>query len=618
MRFDLMVLAYLQIPVSLAILLVSLWGGPPHIARLWRWSRSYLLVGFCILLLIAGGDQAYFAYFRDHFTVFALSIFEDHTVGVLDMIWGMYPIVWMTLGALTLFTIVAWMGVKTAPALSNSLHWPRRPAFLGGALLCVVVTALFARGSVGKFPLRARMAAVSESTLINQAVLNGPFALKEALSARSQSTGPSTLGEDLGFPTAGDAFATLQRNDLPIHDLPSALQALDRPGTDEGTESRPHVLVLVMESLGSHVLPYQSEDFDLLGPLAKHLKNGIEFQRSIPSTNSTIGTVSSLASGLPHLPGRPYLAQSRQNQVPLPTAPAKWFASLGYETRFLYGGNSTWRKLNTWLPRQGFQNTEGRMHIRQALQLTDEHEAHWKVFDEYLLEHLRQGLLESNAPRYELLLSVTNHPPFDIPGADLLPPLQPPKELSDRFMNPDVAKKRLQGIQYSLHALGDFLNILEQDGVLENTLVVITGDHNTMDLTPFQQEQALDRFGVPLWILGPNKVVGKLRPYTQRPISHLQLLPSLLRAISPNLSFTSLIPPIQDDSFPAVNVDGLVLDDARAWTTGVLERQSFSWHSEQSRTLVPLAQPDAKGEALLTRSNALLATTDYLLRFLTP
>jgi len=67
-----------------------------------------------------------------------------------------------------------------------------------------------------------------------------------------------------------------------------------------------------------------------------------------------------------------------------------------------------------------------------------------------------------------------------------------------------------------------------------------------------------------------------------------------------------------------VNVDGLVLDDARAWTTGVLERQSFSWHSEQSRTLVPLAQPDAKGEALLTRSNALLATTDYLLRFLTP
>jgi len=33
-----------------------------------------------------------------------------------------------------------------------------------------------------------------------------------------------------------------------------------------------------------------------------------------------------------------------------------------------------------------------------------------------------------------------------------------------------------------------------------------------MDLTPFQQEQALDRFGVPLWILGPNKVVGKLRP----------------------------------------------------------------------------------------------------------
>jgi phosphoglycerol transferase MdoB-like AlkP superfamily enzyme len=92
------------------------------------------------------------------------------------------------------------------------------------------------------------------------------------------------------------------------------------------------------------------------------------------------------------------------------------------------------------------------------------------ISDKSYFEQVVPKLKELNSPFYANTITLTSHGPFDLP-ADL-------RKLS---LSSELDKSELGGYFESVHytdaQIGYFLELLDKEGILDNSVVVITGDH---------------------------------------------------------------------------------------------------------------------------------------------
>ena len=92
------------------------------------------------------------------------------------------------------------------------------------------------------------------------------------------------------------------------------------------------------------------------------------------------------------------------------------------------------------------------------------------ISDKSYFEQVVPKLKELNTPFYAHTITLTSHGPFDLP-ADL-------RKLS---LSPELDASELGGYFESVHytdaQIGYFLELLDKEGILDNSVVVITGDH---------------------------------------------------------------------------------------------------------------------------------------------
>lgn len=617
-RFDLVVLAYVGGPAVLVLAIMLARGKPGGPARWLAFARHWFFWSFLTLALISLVDFSFYATFQDRLNVMVFGFFEDHTLAVLSMIWDLYPIPLVILTTLGFVMGLRWMLRRVFAPQSAPADWHARPWarwFAAAAVLFLTLAA--ARGSLGKFPLRARMASVSPSSFLNLSVLNGPFALKEALAARLAEGSADPLAQRLGFAKAGPAFAEwLGCADAEGFSLENALAALaartPEPLNPDGP--RPHVVLMLMESLGVHLVPHHSPAFPVLDRFGERWPEGWSWRRGLPEANSTVGTVSVMGSGLPNRPNTTYLPQSRLAQISFRTAPAAQFHAAGYETIFVYGGNTTWRKFDQFLPRQGFDRVEGLPAIHAALGLGEEGQAFWKTYDENLFAYLHQILRDAKRPVFLVVLTATNHPPFEWLERFGLPTLTPPPELAGVLAS-SAPTGRLKGIQYSCRELGRWMDRLETDGLLDRTLLAVTGDHNTLDYASYHDGEKLDRWGVPLWLRVPEAWKPALSPDFDAPAGHLDLVATLMHLALPDRSWiclgSSLLDPKRDAR--VMNESGLALSPEGAIQENTFGLRAFAWEGAQARGLRTVP-PSPNSEALRVWTRARLAGVDHLIR----
>lgn len=617
-RFDLLVLAYLALPLLILLLVMAARARPGGPARWLRFSRYWSFWGFLLLSLITLVDFGFYAQFQDRLNVMVFGFFEDHTVAVLGMIWDLYPVPLLILGAIGFVWVLRRILLRILdPARAPAAWGAGRAGPAIAALLVLLAGAAAARGSLGKFPLRARMASVSTSSFVNLCVLNGPFALKEALLARAAESGGEPLAQRLGFAQAAGAFRAWR--DLELQETDGAEEAwralaAQTPAPLNPAGPRPHVLLVLMESLGYRLFPYQSPAFDVLGSFAARLPEGTLFTRALPEANGTIGTVTAMATGLPRRPNTAYFSQSRLASAEFRSAPAAFFRRAGYRTVFVYGGHTSWRRIDRFLPHQGFDEVAGLPAIHEALGLGEEDQAFWKTHDENTFEYLRQLLAEAQQPLFIVALTATNHPPFEWMDRFELPALAPPAELAE-VLAPGAAQGRLRGTQYACHQLGRFLDELEAGGILERTIVAVTGDHNTADYSTYRAGEELDRSAVPIWLRVPEpwRPAARLDPLA--PAGHLDLLATLMHLALPTRDWTALGDSFYDDSRPrrAAYEDGLVIGAEVAVQDGPLGQRHWRWDPAQPRQMLR-AEPGPEHEELRRWARARLAAADHLIR----
>ncbi len=589
LRFDLIGWAYLVAPAYLVAWAASPFVGEPGLERLLRIQRAYFFVGFLLLLSLAVCDLGFYSYFQDHINVLFFGLWEDDTRALVVTIWKNYPVIWWTL-LLTALSYAAWwlLGVwHRSPhffglSLELAPDWRRQGvSFVAG----LVAIAFLARGNFTRLPLSIEDSFISSNEAINKLSVNGLVAMNRALRIRrAHGQGTADFMKQQGYSSPARALADFHAYRQTAHPFFPELRSLKRRTSEkvypEGKP--PHVIVVAMESLGS-MWWEQRAALPFLGSFGEHLAADYLFLNFLSGDNGTIGSMVVLATGLPTRPGARYLSEGEFMKTPLSIGAHLPFKHQGYTTRYLYGGKLGWRQLGQYLQTQGWDLLEGAEQVVPKLGLehrrSEDIGNEWGIFDEHLFTHLERELLDSTKPQFFLVLTTTNHPPFEVPqsyspqGLDSIP-----QELRPMFSkSEDEVLRRFRTLQYANQKLGEFLTRVKANPTLaQNVVVAVTGDHSFWVGHDEGKAGLARKYAVPFYLYLPES----LRPQSWNPKawgSHEDILPTIYERVLSDVEYWAFGEDLFSEKTAALNTAKLAVSESGA----VIDQESFCWDPER-------------------------------------
>ena len=195
---------------------------------------------------------------------------------------------------------------------------------------------------------------------------------------------------------------------------------------------------------------------------------------------------------------------SRYRFESFPSSIAYPFKQEGYSTAFITGIDPTWENVQEGLRNQSFDAVLGRQDIMHSIEGSTTSAI--GVYDEFLMQYIFERLNNADDvnPQFVVALTTTNHPPFTYPDNMQLPPL------TDEWYNSkyligekDVLRKYGIGAQYANKSIGDFLTRFKSSPLADNTIVIVTGDHNVRSILNYDEVPEQMRYSVPLYIYLP-------------------------------------------------------------------------------------------------------------------
>lgn len=510
--YDSAVLCYALLPA------VLIWALVP---RRWFSSRRFrsavnVVGGICFAAMLFGcvSDLLFFRNFADRLNYLAFS-YPVWRPEFLDMVWKNYPVGWAA-ALVILVGILCYM-------LFRQVGWPRKrpadePRMLRPVVACGLAALLLVgiQGPPNPPDSNSSPSQFSRQHVINRAALNPVFTLTAAV--RDELTDQTVKPNDYGFIDAGQAVHIAREAYARSGDV-----FADTPGVNPLVRTHyaemppsgqrpPNIVVIVMESLASEYVGQVGGEHDWTPELQSLAAGGVLFERLYAvGTRTSRGVVGTL-SGVPDMPGRPISEQSysRGRFLGLPSL----LRDQGYRTMFIHGGDLGFNDVYGYLRRQGFETILQKKDFtpeeldRQNFQLLQPGEARfatlWSVDDQTMF---RRGLREINAsgePFFATLLTLTNHPPYEVPHEVF--------DWTVRRDHPDLPaemSEEQRAVRYSDWAVGDFFRRARREPWFDNTVFVLVADHCREQRPIFPVDVA--NFQIFAAILGPEELIGPPR-----------------------------------------------------------------------------------------------------------
>lgn len=251
----------------------------------------------------------------------------------------------------------------------------------------------------------------------------------------------------------------------------AGLARLDLSGTPllEGAGKARNVLIITLEGIpGAYIAANRaainsSYTEDLMPRLSKWAERSMNTPDYVLHSHQTIrglyamlcGDYSKLDSGTPK--GVELLNNPARSEQCLPAQ----MRSQGFSTHFLQGAGLRFMAKDQIMPQMGFQQTHGRDWFRNKPYLEFPWGMDDRAYFEGALGYVKQ-LRQRKQPWMLTLLTVGTHQPYSAPA-----------EYLSRY---PTAKQAAIG--YLDDAVADFLGALEKQGVLKDTLVIVTSDES--------------------------------------------------------------------------------------------------------------------------------------------
>ena len=454
-RFDILVASYIMLP-SLAMSIILMWK--PWEVSADRFRSRYGGAFFTLIVVFAPVSVEYYREYHDVFNQFLFQAQDDDLGAILRTIYTDYHPFRNLFLAAGLILMGVWIQRRwfSGVILQENL-WARRfsshSARITASMAIAGMVFFGIRVSGSYQPLKVQDAAITDSRMLNKAVVNPPMALVEAWKVHREACGAKGLKYFLPDENVGAALQKTFPRAIPATNIDAFLER-----TAGGSLARRprQIFILFMESYDGWAMLDKYAGLGLVHSGRRMAEQGLYLRAFLSGANGSIQSISSLVTGLPYV--SLLVRVEKEGQKPFPTALAKTFHQLGYRTRFFYGGYLSWHDIGDFMQNQGFDEVYGAGHARAGSPANE-----WGVADEFLFDTVERVVAEDQ-PSLNLIYTTTYHPPysFDLKTLGVTLPTVPPELEAEFTADRAETLHILAHLKYADRAMGNFVQRMEK------------------------------------------------------------------------------------------------------------------------------------------------------------
>ena len=495
--------------------------------------------------------QARFPFYRQFQTSFNMQVaagLNDDAAVLAEMMLREYGLLWrlciaLLLTAVSLYVLRSLLLVRRTYALPALRSGVQRAVFSLGLLFLFAAAFVFVRFG-GSFTYAGGVnwenAGVTSDAFLNECILDDGQALYRVRSMHKRLKSGDVVGVDkehvraLAVEAAG--HAELSADTLTPY--------LTRTAQGARVPKPRHIFIVLGETYAQWPM--------LETYAALHAADGIKglirepnayySRRFMPNGDFTSIAITGLVTGLSEVNQHVnYVARSLREAYP--TAMAPQFKRLGYAVDFWYGGVSSWEGMDRFSIAQGFDHFYGYPDFHA------EKVNAWGTSDEQLFSALFQHLADE-PPTVHLIMTVSNHPPYNIDvaaeGFDLARARAETAQLPN-VDDPDQLALELGHYWYMDKIVTQFVH--ETMKKYPDSLFVITGDH-AVRMNPSRTPTMYEYQSVPFVLYGQGVTPAVLAPDVVG--GHTNIVPTLIELIAPaGFSYVSIAPSLTENNMGA-------------------------------------------------------------------
>ena len=562
------------VPAMFTLLL----AGPHAIGRGWmQLMRVWLTVGLWLMLFLEISTPS----FVTEYGVRPNRLYVEYLIypkEVLSMLWAGRKA--ELLLAVVFSGAVLTGGWWLSGRLLRDLTFPRwywRPAF---ALLILAIGFLGARSSLGHRALNPAMVAFADDPLVNALTVNSAYSLFFAIKQMGDEEDASQF---YGKMTDKRIIEIVrQESGRAVHEFSSdTLPSQTFNEASYGGKPK-NLVILLQESLGAQFV-------GSLGglPLTPNIdalsQQGWAFEQLYATGTRSVRGIEAVLTGFTPTPAQAVvkLGKSQTNFFTI----ADLLKQRGYDTSFIYGGESHFDNMRSFFLGNGFTTI-----VEQKDFTNPVFKGSWGASDEDLMakaDETFRELHKQGKPFFSLVFSSSNHDPFEFPDNRIALYEQP-------------KQTRNNAAKYADYAIGEFFKKARNSEYWKDTLFLVIADHDSRvsgaSLVP------IPRFHIPGVIVGDG-IAPKKDP---RIVSQIDMAPTLLSLMGISAGYPMLGKDLTrmpadwpgraimqyDKNFALMRGQDVVILQPERPAEGYR-------YDDATETLTPVAQPAAMKEATL-------------------
>ena len=285
-----------------------------------------------------------------------------------------------------------------------------------------------------------------------------------------------------------------------------------------GLEKGKNVIIIQVESLENAVINKKVGGKQITPNLNLLVRDGLYFDNfyaQVGPGNTADAEFSTMNSLYPLANDVAFINYAKNDYNALP----QLLADNGYKTYSMHGDVPTfWNRSNIY-PELGYQES---FDLKDYIITRPIGKGPSKLGDEDLFSQSLQKMKNMPQPFMANIITMSSHTPFILP--DDLQELEIPAELNLNW----IQEAYLQSIHYTDKAIGNFINGLIENGLYENSLILIWGDHGSFTnissvLDKNSTTTSLDKNQIPMIVLGSKDLKGVINI----PGSQLDIYPTI-------------------------------------------------------------------------------------------
>ena len=376
----------------------------------------------------------------------------------------------------------------------------------------LIVLLLCARGTLGHRPINPALVYFSTDPLINSLTLNSTYSVAYALNQFGDEKNAAKLYGKM----SDERIIELVRQETK---LPQSSFANSQYPTlakrSPSYQGKPKNLVIILEeSLGAQYVSSLG-GIPITPEIDKLNAQGWAFNRLYATGTRSVRGIEAVITGFTPTPSRA-VVKLNKSQKDFFTI-ASLLKRNGYQTQFIYGGESHFDNMKSFFLGNGFTDIVDFDDIENPQFI-----ASWGASDEDLFNQADIELAKlhkSNKPFFSFVFTSSNHDPFEIPEG-VISPIKYTEEQLKRYDEKELLRHK--AIQYADYALGKFIAKAKTQAYWQDTVFLIVADHDARatgsDLVP------INNFHIPGVILNS----GNGPKSDERIVSQIDLAPTLL------------------------------------------------------------------------------------------